>query len=176
MEGDQANGWTITKNIKKLGVVPFFGCGRTSGQATGKGWTRKFYAIFPSFIWIILRRFLLLFDHVQWLAFLVTTQSVTISTIHNVKGFDYACVFVIGLDWLDETRWTADKHSAKRWQARLKPKSVSVKIRIAAGLAVKLQFLQKCVTRRRKCTAETVAKRFIHKSSGRKMPRRWLIY
>ena len=37
----------------------------------------------------------------------VTTQSVTISTIHSVKGFDYACVFVIGLDWLDETRWTA---------------------------------------------------------------------
>ena len=39
----------------------------------------------------------------------VTTQSVTISTIHSVKGFDYACVFVIGLDWLDETRWTAEQ-------------------------------------------------------------------
>jgi superfamily I DNA/RNA helicase len=39
----------------------------------------------------------------------VTTQSVTISTIHSVKGCDYACVFVIGLDWLDETRWTAEQ-------------------------------------------------------------------
>ena len=39
----------------------------------------------------------------------VTTQSMTICTIHSVKGFDYACVFVIGLDWLDETRWTAEQ-------------------------------------------------------------------
>ncbi|MBU2053823.1 MAG: hypothetical protein KKC25_02440 [Proteobacteria bacterium] len=30
----------------------------------------------------------------------VTTKSVTISTIHSVKGFDYACVFLLGLDWL----------------------------------------------------------------------------
>jgi len=39
----------------------------------------------------------------------VTTQSVTISTIHNVKGFDYACVFVIGLDWLEGTRCTEEQ-------------------------------------------------------------------
>jgi ATP-dependent exoDNAse (exonuclease V) beta subunit len=39
----------------------------------------------------------------------VTTQSVAISTIHSVKGFDYACVFVVGLDWLDQTRWTAEQ-------------------------------------------------------------------
>ncbi len=31
----------------------------------------------------------------------VTTNSVTISTIHSVKGFDYACVFLIGLDMLE---------------------------------------------------------------------------
>ena len=31
----------------------------------------------------------------------VTTNSVTISTIHSVKGFDYTCVFLIGLDMLE---------------------------------------------------------------------------
>jgi len=39
----------------------------------------------------------------------VTTQSVTISTIHSVKGFDYACVFVVGLDWLQGDRWTEEQ-------------------------------------------------------------------
>jgi len=39
----------------------------------------------------------------------VTTQNVTISTIHSVKGFDYACVFVIGLDWFEGARWTAEQ-------------------------------------------------------------------
>ncbi len=39
----------------------------------------------------------------------VTTQNVTISTVHSVKGFDYACVFVIGLDWLDGARWTEEQ-------------------------------------------------------------------
>ena len=39
----------------------------------------------------------------------VTTQNVTISTIHSVKGFDYACVFVIGLDWLEGARWTEEQ-------------------------------------------------------------------
>jgi len=39
----------------------------------------------------------------------VTTQSVTISTIHSVKGFDYACVFVIGLDWFGGQRWTEEQ-------------------------------------------------------------------
>ncbi len=37
----------------------------------------------------------------------VTTDSVTISTIHSLKGFDYACVFVLGMDWLAPgSRWT----------------------------------------------------------------------
>ncbi len=39
----------------------------------------------------------------------VTTQNVTISTIHSVKGFDYACVFVIGLDWFDPERWSEEQ-------------------------------------------------------------------
>jgi hypothetical protein len=39
----------------------------------------------------------------------ITTQNVTISTIHSVKGFDYACVFVIGLDWLHGGRWTEEQ-------------------------------------------------------------------
>ncbi len=30
----------------------------------------------------------------------ITTNSVSISTIHSAKGFDYACVFLIGLDFL----------------------------------------------------------------------------
>jgi hypothetical protein len=37
----------------------------------------------------------------------VTTDSVTVSTIHSVKGFDYAAVLVVGLDFLDQSRWTA---------------------------------------------------------------------
>ncbi|MFH1941141.1 MAG: 3'-5' exonuclease [Pseudomonadota bacterium] len=39
----------------------------------------------------------------------VTTESVTISTIHSVKGFDYACVFLLGLDWLEPGRWTEEQ-------------------------------------------------------------------
>ena len=39
----------------------------------------------------------------------VTTQNVTISTIHSVKGFDYACVFVIGMDWLNGKRWDEEQ-------------------------------------------------------------------
>jgi len=39
----------------------------------------------------------------------VTTSSVTISTIHSVKGFDYACVFLLGLDWLKAGRWTDEQ-------------------------------------------------------------------
>jgi len=37
----------------------------------------------------------------------ITTNNVTISTIHSVKGFDYACVFIIGLDMLGpDELWT----------------------------------------------------------------------
>lgn len=40
----------------------------------------------------------------------VTTASVAISTIHSVKGFDYACVFLLGLDWLvPGSRWTEEQ-------------------------------------------------------------------
>lgn len=40
----------------------------------------------------------------------VTTDSVTISTIHSLKGFDYACVFVLGMDWLTPgNRWTEEQ-------------------------------------------------------------------
>lgn len=40
----------------------------------------------------------------------VTTNSVSISTIHSVKGFDYACVFLIGLDWLEAgKRWSEEQ-------------------------------------------------------------------
>ena len=39
----------------------------------------------------------------------VTTDSVMISTIHSVKGFDYACVFLLGLDWLAPGRWTEEQ-------------------------------------------------------------------
>jgi superfamily I DNA/RNA helicase len=35
---------------------------------------------------------------------------VTISTIHSVKGFDYACVFLLGMDWLTpSSRWTEEQ-------------------------------------------------------------------
>jgi len=39
----------------------------------------------------------------------VTTESVTISTIHSVKGFGYACAFLLGLDWLAQGRWTEEQ-------------------------------------------------------------------
>ncbi|MCX5826040.1 MAG: ATP-binding domain-containing protein [Deltaproteobacteria bacterium] len=38
-----------------------------------------------------------------------TTESVTISTIHSVKGFDYACVLSLGLDWMAPGRWTEEQ-------------------------------------------------------------------
>lgn len=40
----------------------------------------------------------------------ITTDSVTVSTIHSVKGLDYACVFVVGLDLLEAgVRWSAEQ-------------------------------------------------------------------
>ncbi|HPN98615.1 MAG TPA: 3'-5' exonuclease [Syntrophorhabdaceae bacterium] len=40
----------------------------------------------------------------------VTTNNVTISTIHSVKGFDYACVFLTGLDMLvPHELWTEEQ-------------------------------------------------------------------
>jgi hypothetical protein len=39
----------------------------------------------------------------------ITTNSVTISTIHSVKGLDYSCVFLLGLDSLKPKGWTEDQ-------------------------------------------------------------------
>jgi len=39
----------------------------------------------------------------------ITTNSVTISTIHSVKGLDYSCVFLIGLDLLEPDRWSEEQ-------------------------------------------------------------------
>jgi len=40
----------------------------------------------------------------------VTADSIPISTIHSLKGFDYACVFVLGLDWLvPGNRWSEEQ-------------------------------------------------------------------
>jgi len=40
----------------------------------------------------------------------VTADSIPISTIHSLKGFDYACVFVLGIDWLvPGHRWTEEQ-------------------------------------------------------------------
>lgn len=39
----------------------------------------------------------------------ITTDSVTISTIHSVKGLDYACVFLLGLDALDPEKGSEDQ-------------------------------------------------------------------
>jgi len=39
----------------------------------------------------------------------ITTNSVSISTIHSAKGFDYACVFLLGLDSFKSGRWTEEQ-------------------------------------------------------------------
>lgn len=39
----------------------------------------------------------------------ITTNSVTISTIHSTKGFDYTCVFLVGLDLLKEDGWSKEQ-------------------------------------------------------------------
>jgi len=39
----------------------------------------------------------------------ITTNSVTISTIHSVKGLDFSCVFLIGLDYLELKEWTEEQ-------------------------------------------------------------------
>jgi superfamily I DNA and RNA helicase len=39
----------------------------------------------------------------------ITTNKVTISTIHSTKGFDYMCVFLIGLDLLEENGWSKEQ-------------------------------------------------------------------
>jgi superfamily I DNA and RNA helicase len=40
----------------------------------------------------------------------ITTDRVTISTIHSVKGLDYACVFIVGLDLIEPgERWSEEQ-------------------------------------------------------------------
>jgi len=39
----------------------------------------------------------------------ITSDKVTISTIHSIKGLDYACLFLLGLDALDGSRWTEEQ-------------------------------------------------------------------
>lgn len=39
----------------------------------------------------------------------ITTNSVAINTIHSAKGFDYSCVFLVGLDSVGETKATAEQ-------------------------------------------------------------------
>jgi superfamily I DNA/RNA helicase len=37
----------------------------------------------------------------------IAADSVTISTMHSVKGLDFACVFLVGFDFLEpSTHWT----------------------------------------------------------------------
>jgi len=39
----------------------------------------------------------------------ITTETVSISTIHSAKGLDYACVFLVGLDQLEPGVWSEDQ-------------------------------------------------------------------
>ena len=39
----------------------------------------------------------------------ITTESVTISTIHSAKGLDFSCVFLVGFDNIDNSVWTAEE-------------------------------------------------------------------
>lgn len=39
----------------------------------------------------------------------ITTNRIAISTIHSAKGLDYAHAFIVGLDLLDESRWSKDQ-------------------------------------------------------------------
>ena len=45
-------------------------------------------------------------NHFSKRSYDITTDRVTISTIHSSKGLDYACVFLIGLDRLEKDGWT----------------------------------------------------------------------
>jgi hypothetical protein len=39
----------------------------------------------------------------------ITTDSVTVSTVHSAKGLDFACVFLVGLDLMAPGRWTEEQ-------------------------------------------------------------------
>ena len=42
-------------------------------------------------------------------SYYITTNRVTISTIHSTKGLDYTCVFLVGLDLLEEGSWSKEQ-------------------------------------------------------------------
>ena len=42
-------------------------------------------------------------------AYDITTDKVSISTIHSAKGLDYACVFLLGLDGLPSASWSEEQ-------------------------------------------------------------------
>jgi hypothetical protein len=42
----------------------------------------------------------------------IATDSVTISTVHSVKGLDYACVFLVGFDFVEPTPYWSEGHLA----------------------------------------------------------------
>jgi superfamily I DNA/RNA helicase len=42
-------------------------------------------------------------------AYDITTNSVTLSSIHSIKGLDYYCVFLVGLGLMEEKRWTEEQ-------------------------------------------------------------------
>jgi hypothetical protein len=39
----------------------------------------------------------------------ITTNSVTLSSIHSIKGLDYYCVFLVGLGKMEDNRWTEEQ-------------------------------------------------------------------
>ena len=39
----------------------------------------------------------------------ITTETISISTIHSAKGLDYACVFLVGFDQLEPGIWSEDQ-------------------------------------------------------------------
>ena len=48
-------------------------------------------------------------DYRAKMSYDITTNSVTISTIYSAKGLDYACVFVVGLDFMKTEKMTEDE-------------------------------------------------------------------
>jgi len=42
-------------------------------------------------------------------AYDITTDSVTLSSIHSIKGLDYYCVFLVGLGIMEDSRWTEEQ-------------------------------------------------------------------
>jgi len=42
-------------------------------------------------------------------AYDITTNSVTISTLHSAKGMDFSCAFLLGLDYLEPKGWTEEQ-------------------------------------------------------------------